>query len=89
MNILRGIKEKYESYHGIRISDRALVVAAELSHRYIQDRFLPDKAIDLVCALVSLQPDASAWLGKCCNGARTKRCNGAHISSCLQRSPKC
>lgn len=48
VNILRGIKEKYESFHGVRISDRALVVAAELSHRYIQNRFLPDKAIDLV-----------------------------------------
>lgn len=48
VNILRGIKEKYESYHGVRISDRALVVAAELSHRYIQNRFLPDKAIDLM-----------------------------------------
>ena len=48
VNILRGIKERYESFHGIRISDRALVVAAELSHRYIQNRFLPDKAIDLM-----------------------------------------
>ena len=48
VNILRGIKDKYESFHGVRISDRALVVAAELSHRYIQNRFLPDKAIDLV-----------------------------------------
>ena len=43
VNILRGIKEKYESFHGVRIADRALVVAAELSHRYIQHRFLPDK----------------------------------------------
>lgn len=48
VNILRGIKEKYESFHGVRIADRALVVAAELSHRYIQHRFLPDKAIDLM-----------------------------------------
>ena len=48
VNILRGIKEKYESFHGVRIADRALVVAAELSHRYIQNRFLPDKAIDLM-----------------------------------------
>lgn len=48
VNILRGIKDKYESFHGVRISDRALVTAAELSHRYIQNRFLPDKAIDLV-----------------------------------------
>jgi ATP-dependent Clp protease ATP-binding subunit ClpB len=48
VNILRGIKEKYESFHGVRIADRALVMAAELSHRYIQHRFLPDKAIDLM-----------------------------------------
>ena len=48
VSILRGIKEKYELHHGIRISDRALVAAATLSHRYITDRFLPDKAIDLV-----------------------------------------
>jgi ATP-dependent Clp protease ATP-binding subunit ClpB len=46
--ILRGIKEKYEVHHGVKISDRALVAAAQLSHRYITDRFLPDKAIDLV-----------------------------------------
>lgn len=46
--ILRGIKEKYEVHHGVRITDAALVAAAELSHRYISDRFLPDKAIDLV-----------------------------------------
>jgi ATP-dependent Clp protease ATP-binding subunit ClpB len=46
--ILRGIKEKYEVHHGVRITDNALVAAAELSHRYIADRFLPDKAIDLV-----------------------------------------
>ena len=48
VSILRGIKEKYELHHGIRISDSALVAAATLSHRYITDRFLPDKAIDLV-----------------------------------------
>ncbi len=48
VSILRGIKEKYELHHGIRISDGALVAAATLSHRYITDRFLPDKAIDLV-----------------------------------------
>jgi len=46
--ILRGLKEKYEVHHGIRIQDQALVAAARLSHRYIADRFLPDKAIDLV-----------------------------------------
>jgi len=48
VSILRGIKDKYEMHHGVRISDSALVAAATLSHRYITDRFLPDKAIDLV-----------------------------------------
>ena len=48
ISILRGIKEKYELHHGVRISDTALVAAATLSHRYITDRFLPDKAIDLM-----------------------------------------
>ena len=48
VSILRGIKEKYELHHGIRISDGAIIAAAELSNRYIQDRFLPDKAIDLI-----------------------------------------
>ncbi|WP_299735451.1 ATP-dependent chaperone ClpB [uncultured Roseobacter sp.] len=48
ISILRGIKEKYELHHGVRISDSALVAASTLSHRYITDRFLPDKAIDLV-----------------------------------------
>lgn len=48
ISILRGLKEKYEVHHGIKISDSALVAAATLSHRYIADRFLPDKAIDLV-----------------------------------------
>ena len=46
--ILRGLKEKYEIHHGVRIKDSALVAAAELSNRYISDRFLPDKAIDLM-----------------------------------------
>ena len=46
--ILRGLKERYEVHHGVRIKDSALVAAAVLSHRYISDRFLPDKAIDLV-----------------------------------------
>lgn len=46
--ILRGIKEKYEIFHGVRITDDAIIAAAELSHRYISDRFLPDKAIDLI-----------------------------------------
>jgi ATP-dependent Clp protease ATP-binding subunit ClpB len=48
VSILRGLKEKYEQHHGVRITDSALVAAATLSHRYITDRFLPDKAIDLV-----------------------------------------
>ena len=48
VSILRGLKEKYEVHHGVRIKDGALVAAAKLSHRYISDRFLPDKAIDLV-----------------------------------------
>ncbi len=48
ISILRGLKERYEVHHGVRITDGAIVAAAELSHRYISDRFLPDKAIDLV-----------------------------------------
>ncbi|MFA1236695.1 hypothetical protein ACDI77_27410, partial [Klebsiella pneumoniae] len=48
ISILRGIKEKYEVHHGVRITDSALVAAATLSNRYITDRFLPDKAIDLI-----------------------------------------
>ena len=48
VSILRGLKEKYEVHHGVRISDSAIVAAATLSHRYIADRFLPDKAIDLI-----------------------------------------
>ena len=46
--ILRGIKEKYEVHHGVRITDAAIVAAVELSQRYISDRFLPDKAVDLI-----------------------------------------
>ena len=48
ISILRGLKERYEVYHGVKITDSALVSAATLSQRYITDRFLPDKAIDLV-----------------------------------------
>jgi ATP-dependent Clp protease ATP-binding subunit ClpB len=48
ISILRGLKEKYEIHHGVRIKDAALVAAAQLSDRYISDRFLPDKAIDLI-----------------------------------------
>ncbi|KAJ1688048.1 hypothetical protein LUZ63_019438 [Rhynchospora breviuscula] len=61
INILRGLKEKYEGHHGVRIQDRALVVAAQLSSRYITGRHLPDKAIDLVdeaCANVRVQLDS-------------------------------
>ncbi len=61
ISILRGLKEKYEVFHGIRISDDALVAAATLSHRYITDRFLPDKAIDLVdeaCAGRKIEVDS-------------------------------
>ena len=59
--ILRGLKERYEIYHGVRIHDEALVAAATLSNRYITDRFLPDKAIDLVdeaCALIRTEIDS-------------------------------
>ena len=48
ISILRGLRERYEVHHGVRIKDAALVAAAVLSHRYISDRYLPDKAIDLV-----------------------------------------
>src|SRR5207342_2750702 len=48
ISILRGLRERYENHHGVRIKDSALVAAAVLSNRYISDRFLPDKAIDLV-----------------------------------------
>ena len=48
VSILRGLKEKYEVHHGVRIQDAAILSAAKLSHRYISDRFLPDKAIDLI-----------------------------------------
>ena len=61
ISILRGLKERYEVYHGVRIHDSALVAAATLSHRYITDRFLPDKAIDLVdeaCAMIRTEIDS-------------------------------
>src|SRR5437868_14262651 len=48
VSILRGLKDRYETYHHVRIKDEAIIAAVELSHRYITDRFLPDKAIDLV-----------------------------------------
>ena len=61
ISILRGLKERYENYHHVKITDAALVSAATLSHRYISDRFLPDKAIDLVdeaCALIKTEQDS-------------------------------
>ncbi len=59
--ILRGLKERYEIYHGVQIQDNALIAAATLSDRYISDRFLPDKAIDLVdeaCAMLRTEMDS-------------------------------
>ena len=61
ISILRGLKERYEVFHGVKIQDAALIAAATLSHRYISDRFLPDKAIDLVdeaCALIRTEMDS-------------------------------
>ena len=61
ISILRGLKERYEVFHGVKITDSALVAAATLTHRYITDRFLPDKAIDLVdeaCALIKTELDS-------------------------------
>ncbi len=61
ISILRGLKERYEVYHGVKITDTALVAAATLSDRYISDRFLPDKAIDLIdeaCALIKTEMDS-------------------------------
>lgn len=62
ISILRGLKEKYEVYHGVKISDSAIVSAAKLSHRYITDRFLPDKAVDLIdeaAAALKMEIDSS------------------------------
>ena len=59
--ILRGLKERYEVYHGVKIQDQAMIAAATLSNRYISDRFLPDKAIDLVdeaCAMIRTEMDS-------------------------------
>ncbi len=61
ISILRGLKERYEVYHGVKIQDQALIAAAVLSNRYISDRFLPDKAIDLIdeaCALIKTEIDS-------------------------------
>ena len=61
ISILRGLKERYEVFHGVKIQDQALIAAATLSNRYITDRFLPDKAIDLVdeaCAMIRSEMDS-------------------------------
>ena len=61
ISILRGLKERYEVYHGVQISDNALITSATLSHRYISDRFLPDKAIDLIdeaCSLIKTEMES-------------------------------
>jgi ATP-dependent Clp protease ATP-binding subunit ClpB len=61
ITILRGLKERFESYHGVQITDGALVAAATLSNRYITNRFLPDKAIDLVdeaCAGIKVEVES-------------------------------
>ena len=61
ISILRGLKERYEVFHGVKIQDQALIAAAVLSNRYITDRFLPDKAIDLVdeaCAMIRTEMDS-------------------------------
>ena len=61
ISILRGLKERYEVYHGVKIADNALIAAATLSHRYISDRFLPDKAIDLIdeaCAMIKTEMES-------------------------------
>ena len=61
ISILRGLKERYEVYHGVKIADNALIAAATLSHRYISDRFLPDKAIDLIdegCSLIKTEMES-------------------------------
>ena len=61
ISILRGLKERYEVYHGVEINDNAIIAAATLSHRYISDRFLPDKAIDLIdeaCAMIKTEMES-------------------------------
>lgn len=67
VSILRGLKERYEVHHGVRLQDAALISAAQLSHRYIADRFLPDKAIDLVDeAAAKLNIEASGTPNRLC-----------------------
>ena len=76
--ILRGLKERYEVHHGVRIKDSALVAAATLSHRYITDRFLPDKAIDLIDEAASrlrieIDVDAARRSTSSSGGSRSSR----------------
>lgn len=81
VSILRGLKERYEVHHGVRLQDAALVSAAQLSHRYIADRFLPDKAIDLV-------DEAAAKL----NIEVSEKCSryiGLRSLFCLASTPGC
>jgi ATP-dependent Clp protease ATP-binding subunit ClpB len=77
--ILRGLKEKFEIHHGVRIKDSAIIAAAMLSHRYIADRFLPDKAIDLIdeagrrcaCKSAPCRSRSMTWIA----ASRTSRSN--------------
>ena len=64
ISILRGIKDKYELHHGVRVKDNAIIAAVQLSHRYLPDRFLPDKAIDLIDEAAAKDPDKrlSDWV---------------------------
>jgi ATP-dependent Clp protease ATP-binding subunit ClpB len=77
ISILRGLKERFEVHHGVRIQDNALVSAAVLSNRYVSDRFLPDKAIDLVdeaCAMIRTETDGRARRGDAArDGSRSRR----------------
>ena len=82
ISILRGLKERYEVFHGVKIQDAALIAAATLSDRYITDRFLPDKAIDLVdeaCAMVTHRDGFDA--------RRTGRDEPTASSNCRLRKP--
>ena len=94
INILRGLKERYENFHGVRILDRALVVASELSSRYIQGRFLPDKAIDLVdeaCSSLRVELDSVRMCRSACvSGGMWIRCTIkplAHLPSLDAHGP--
>ena len=72
ISILRGLKDRYEVHHGVRIKDAAIIAAATLSHRYISDRFLPDKAIDLIdeaAASLRMQIDSFLWRSMKSSGA--------------------